>query len=107
MRENKAKEQPRNKFRLSQLEASVLKLRGSRLPEINGAKTKGIIITRRVGEGFVETLVNATAQSLTHVSDWDFKAWTHPEVNPGMFLSRVLSPLGFVEQSTYQTPPKR
>ena len=46
-----AKEQSRNKFRLSQPKASVLKLRYSRLREINGVETQGIIITRSVSEG--------------------------------------------------------
>jgi hypothetical protein len=40
----------------SQPEASVLKLRYSGLPHVNRAKTQGIIITRRVSEGFKETL---------------------------------------------------
>jgi hypothetical protein len=40
----------------SQPAASVLKLRCSRLGQINGEKTQGIIITRRVSEGFFQTL---------------------------------------------------
>ena len=35
-----------------------LTLRCSGLGEINGAKTQGFIITRRVSEGFAQTLVN-------------------------------------------------
>jgi hypothetical protein len=33
-----------------------LKLRCSRLGQINGEKTQGIIMTRRVSEGFFQTL---------------------------------------------------
>ena len=29
------------------------------------------------------------AKSLTHVSDLDFKAWKHPEVNPALFLRKT------------------
>ena len=38
-------------------DASVLKLRVLRLPKITRPKTSGIIPTRRVSEGFTETLV--------------------------------------------------
>jgi hypothetical protein len=51
--------------------AHVLKLRYSRLWEINGAKTQGIIITRRVSEGFPETLRKTQKQSLAHAAGWD------------------------------------
>ena len=62
-----------------------------RLPEINRAKTRGIITTRRVSKGFTETLEKCDSASLTHLSGCDFKAWKHPEVNLGLFLSgRVL-----------------
>jgi hypothetical protein len=63
---NCAKEQSQNKFRLSQPAASVLKLRCSRLWEFNGLETQGIIITRRVSEGFTETLVERSS-SIPHL----------------------------------------
>ena len=43
----------------------VLMLRCLGLPKINGAKTKGIITTRRVSEGFAETLVKCES-SIPH-----------------------------------------
>jgi hypothetical protein len=49
-------EQSRCRFSVSQSDALVLKLRCSRLPWINRPKTQGSIITRRVSEGFPETL---------------------------------------------------
>jgi hypothetical protein len=39
----------------AQPEAPAMKVRRLRLPEINGAKTRGSIITRRVSEGFFQT----------------------------------------------------
>jgi hypothetical protein len=39
------------------VDAAFLKLQCSRPPEINRAKTSGIITTRRVSEGFTTTLV--------------------------------------------------
>jgi hypothetical protein len=50
------KEQSRSKFPKSQPDASVLKLRCSRPGQIHGGKTQGIIITRRMSEGFFQTL---------------------------------------------------